>query len=481
MTYNTSFTMDSSRRSFLKQASLLSSLAISLPNIVHSGTAFSSNNMCGFRAPKIDQVRMAIVGLGNRGSGAVSRFTYIEGVTIVALCDRHEDRVQQEQQKVKDAGLQAPKTYSGDEGWKKMLSENELDLVYICTPWDLHAPMSIAAMQAGAHVGCEVPIGLTVKELWKVVQVSEQTQKHCMMLENCCYDFFELITLNMVQQGLFGELIHAEGAYIHDLLDLNFSKTYYDDFWRLKENIRLHGNLYPTHGIGPIAQCMNINRGDQIATLVNMQSADFHMRAKASELAATDADFAPFASKSYRGNMNTTLMRTQKGKTLMIQHDVSSPRPYSRIHLLSGTIGFAQKYPTKGLSFKDYKDGHAWLPQEEMAELEAKYTPDMVKLIGEQAKAVGGHGGMDFIMDWRLIDCLRNGLPLDQDVYDAASWSAIIPLSIQSSAQNSRQLNFPDFTKGNWKNNKPVNLSLAGGGNTKIRAVAKASEGQLQV
>ncbi len=473
--------MDTSRRSFLKQASLLSGLAISLPNIVHSQRAGSSHNMSGFRAAKIERIKMGIIGLGNRGEGAVSRFTYIDGVDIVALCDRHAHKAQKEHDKVVQAGLSAPKTYSGDEGWRRMLEENRLDLVYICTPWSLHAQMSIAAMQAGAHVGCEVPIGLTMDELWKVVQVSEQTQKHCMMLENCCYDFFELITLNMVQQGLFGELIHAEGAYIHDLLDLNFSKTYYDDYWRLKENIRLHGNLYPTHGIGPIAQCMNINRGDQIATLVNMQSADFHMATHAAALAAKDADFAPFARKSYRGNMNTTLMKTEKGKTLMVQHDVSSPRPYSRIHLLSGTMGFAQKYPTKGLSFRNYKNGHAWLTPEATAELESKYTPELVKLIGEQAKAVGGHGGMDFIMDWRLIDCLRNGLPLDQDVYDAAAWSAIIPLSIQSSAQNSRQLNFPDFTKGHWKSNTPVNLSLDGGGNTKIRASAKSAEGQLQV
>lgn len=473
--------MTNSRRDFIKQASLLSGMAVTLPAIGAADTLAPDFNMSGYRAPKIDTVRVAFIGLGNRGRGAISRFVYLEGVEIVALCDRHADRVKKEQNKVTAAGLKEPKAYSGEDGWETMLDELEIDLVYICTPWGLHAEMSIASMKAGAHVGCEVPIGLTVKELWDVVRVSESTKKHCMMLENCCYDFFEILTLNMVQKGLFGDIIHAEGAYIHDLLDLNFSKTYYDDYWRLKENIRLHGNLYPTHGIGPVAQCMNINRGDKMSSLINVQSADFHMADKARELAATDSEFEPFVGKSYRGNMNTTLIKTEKGKTIMIQHDVTSPRPYSRIHLLSGTIGFAQKYPTIGMSFKNYKNGHAWLPKEELDKLEKEYSPEIVKFIGEQAKKVGGHGGMDFMMDWRLIDCLRNGLPVDQDVYDGAAWSAIVPLSVESSRRNSRLVNFPDFTRGHWKNNTPVSLSLEGGGNTGVRAVRKKGDEQLNV
>lgn len=472
--------MENSRRDFLKKASLLSGMAISLPAIGSAGALAPGFNMSGYKAPKIDKVKVAFVGLGNRGSGAVSRFVYIENVEIVALCDKHADRVTTQQKKVTDAGLSEPKAYSGEKGWETMLKEVEIDLVYICTPWAYHAPMSIASMKAGAHVGCEVPIGLSVKEMWEVVRTSESTKKHCMMLENCCYDFFELLTLNMVQKGLFGDIIHAEGAYIHDLLDLNFSKTYYDDYWRLRENIRLHGNLYPTHGIGPVAQCMNINRGDKMNSLINMESNDFHMADKARELASTDPDFQEFVGKKYRGNMNTTLIRTEKGKTIMIQHDVTSPRPYSRIHLLSGTIGFAQKYPTKGMSFKNYKEGHAWLPKEELEKLEKEYSPEIVKFIGEQAKKVGGHGGMDFMMDWRLIDCLRNGLPVDQDVYDAAAWSAIVPLSMDSSKRN-RAVNFPDFTRGHWRTNTPVSLSLAGGGNTGIRAVKKKGSDQLSV
>jgi hypothetical protein len=320
-------------------------------------------------------------------------------------------------------------------------------------------------MQNGKHAATEVPAAVTLEECWQLVDTSEKTRKHCMMLENCCYDFFELLTLNMARNGMFGELLHAEGAYIHDLRDLNFSKKGYADMWRLKENATRNGNLYPTHGLGPIAQCMNINRGDKMDHLVSMSTNDFQMNEMAKEMAAKDDFFKPYTDKPYRGNMNTTLIRTDKGKTIMVQHDVTSPRPYSRIHLISGTKGAASKWPSpQRISF-----GHSWLKEDEFKAMEAKYTPPIVKHIGEIAKNVGGHGGMDFIMDWRLIDCLRNGLPLDQDVYDAASWSAVAPLSEQSVAKKSRTVDMPDFTRGAWKNNKPHSLTLDGGGNTGVR------------
>ncbi len=468
--------MNNSRRDFLKKASLLSSVAITLPSLQNEVFAAPNFNMSGFAAPKIDKVKVAIIGLGMRGPGAVDRISYIEGAEIVALCDRHADRVTKAQTILTKKGLKEAKAYSGDDGWKSMLKNEELDLVYICTPWELHAPMAIEAMKAGAHAATEVPIGLTVSEIWEVVKTSEATKKHCMMLENCCYDFFEMLTLNMVRQGLFGELVHAEGAYIHDLLSLNFDKNGYDNMWRLRENIKMNGNLYPTHGIGPIAQCMNINCGDKMNHLVAMQSNDFMMADKARELAGTDSFFNEFVGKKYRGNMDTTLIKTEKGKTLMVQHDVTSPRPYSRIHLLSGTKGFAQKYPKEGIAF-----GHSFVKPEELKALYEQYTPELVKFIGEQAKQVGGHGGMDFMMDWRLIDCLRNGLPLDQTVYDGASWSAIVPLSVDSVAKNSRTVDIPDFTRGNWKTNKPHDMTLKGGGNTTIRAKVESKDVQLNV
>jgi len=287
------------------------------------------------------------------------------------------------------------------------------------------------------------------------------------MLENCCYDFFELLTLNMARQGFFGEIVHGEGAYLHNLLDLNFKKDGYANMWRLRENQQRNGNIYPTHGLGPICQVMNINRGDQMEYLTSMSSADFQMAAKANELAAIDGFYKEFAGKTFRGNMNTTIVKTFKGRTIMIQHDVTSPQPYSRIHKISGTKAYACKWPEPAR----IAVGEEWVNDEAMKKLEAQYTPEIVKLMGDMAKKVGGHGGMDFMMDWRLIDCLRNGLPLDEDVYDAALWSAIAPLSEKSVANRSNSVDVPDFTNGAWKTNAPVELTLKGGGTTGVREV----------
>lgn len=422
-------------------------------------------NMSGYAAPKLDKVRIGFVGLGMRGPGAVERMSFIEGVEIKALCDKYPDRAKAAQKILQKAGLPAAKEYSGADGWKAMCESNDLDLIYITTPWSLHTTIATYAMEHGKHAATEVPAAVTLEECWKLVETSERTKKHCMMLENCCYDFFELLTLNMARNGLFGEVLHVEGAYIHNLVDLNFSKKGYADMWRLRENGKRNGNLYPTHGLGPIAQCLNINRGDQMDHLVSMSTNDFQMAAHAKELAATDSFYQEFTNMKFRGNMNTTLIHTMKGKSIMVQHDVTSTRPYSRIHLVSGTKGVAQKWPDPAkISF-----GHEWINETEMKALEEKYTLPIVKHIGEIAKSVGGHGGMDFIMDWRLIDCLRNGLPLDQDVYDAALWSAIAPLSEASVAKRSRTVDVPDFTRGNWKTNKPVNLTLEGGATTNVR------------
>ena len=428
-------------------------------------TGRASFNMCGYAAPKIDKVRIGIIGLGMRGPGAVERLSFIEGVEIKALCDQYPDRVAAAQKILEKKGLPKATAYSGSkEAWKELCNRPDIDLVYITTPWSWHTPMAVYAMEHGKHAATEVPAAKTIDECWQLVETSEKTKKHCMMLENCCYDFFELLTLNMTRNGMFGELVHAEGAYIHDLRDLNFNKNGYAEMWRLKENGSRDGNLYPTHGLGPVAQCLNINRGDQMDYLVSVSSNDFMMGAIAKEKALTDPFYNEFKNKKYRGDMNTTVIKTIKGKSIMLQHDVTSPRPYSRIHLLSGTKGMASKWPDpQKISF-----GDGWITTEEYKLLEEKYTLPIVKHIGTMAKNIGGHGGMDFIMDWRLIDNLRNGLPIDQDVYDAALWSAVAPLSEKSVANRSRSMNVPDFTKGAWKTNKPVNLTLDGGGNTKI-------------
>ncbi|TDB66855.1 Gfo/Idh/MocA family protein [Arundinibacter roseus] len=427
-------------------------------------------NMCGYAAPKIDTVRIGYLGIGNRGAGALKRIVHLENVEVKALCDIRPERVALAADAFKGTNHQ-PEAYSGHaDAWKKVCERPDIDLIYICTPWNLHAPMALYAMEQGKHVAVEIPAATTAEDCWKLVETSERTKKHCMMLENCCYDFFELLTLNMARQGFFGEVVHVEGAYIHDILDsfLDTSKRY--DLWRLKENQR-NGNLYPTHGLGPVAQILDINRGDKMDYLVSVSTADFMLTPRVHTLASTSADFAPFAGKSFRGNMNTTTIRTAKGKTIMLQHDVSSPRPYSRLHLVSGTKATAQKYPLEGPQEKGrISKGHEWMSADEYAELEKKYQPEIVKRIGELAKKVGGHGGMDFLMDWRLIDCLRNGLPLDQDVYDAASWSVIAPLTEQSVSNRSASVDIPDFTAGAWKTNRPVDISMAQGGTTKVKS-----------
>jgi predicted dehydrogenase len=473
--------MKSNRRKFLRNLSIgTGALTIGLPSIAKvkkegstdnmTARGKQSFNMCGYAAPKLDTVRIGIVGLGMRGSGAVERLSYIEGVEISALCDKLPDRVTKSQKTLEKMGRPKAKEYSGAEGYKALCESKDVDLVYTPTPWDLHTPIALHAMKNGKHAATEVNAGLTIDECWQLVETSEKTKKHCMMLENCCYDFFELLTLNMARQGLFGELVHAEGAYIHDLSrDYLFNKNAYTDMWRLKENIGKNGCLYPTHGLGPISQCFNINRGDKFDHLVSMSTNDFTLNDIAKEMAAKDDFFKEFVDKPYRGNMNTTLIRTNKAKSIMVQHDVSSLRPYSRIHLVSGTKGVAQKWPgPERIAF-----GHSWIKKEELDDLYKKYSPPIVKHIGEIAKEVGGHGGMDFIMDWRLIDCLRNGLPLDQDVYDAAAWSSIFHLSQKSVAAKSRSVDVPDFTRGAWKTNKPVDLTLNGGATTKVREIKK--------
>lgn len=237
--------------------------------------------------------------------------------------------------------------------------------------------------------------------------------------------------------------------------------------WRLKESQHKNGNLYPTHGLGPVCQAMDINRGDRLTRMVSMSSVDFMMGKMAAELAQKDSFYKEFDTNSYRGNMNTSILRTEKGRTIMLQYDITSPRVYSRIHMLSGTKGAAQKYPSP----ERISLGHEWLDDEKMKAVWEEYSPEIIKRIGETAKQIGGHGGMDFLLNWRLIDCLRNGLPMDMDVYDAALWSCITPLSEWSVSNGSKPIDIPDFTCGSYKTNAPIDISLSKGGNTGIRLI----------
>ncbi|WP_041616726.1 Gfo/Idh/MocA family oxidoreductase [Spirosoma linguale] len=472
--------MENTRRNFLKKAGLsglglvaaspFAAYATTPEELASIGEQAARTppqvfNMSGYAAPKLDVVRIGIVGIGNRGMGAVERMNKIEGVAIKALCDLRPERVNLAQ-KLVEAGGHRPQTYSGSpEAWKKLCERTDLDLIYILTPWALHTPIAVFSMNHGKHVCVEVPAAKTLEECWQLVETSERTRKHCMMTENCCYDFTELLTLNMARQGFFGDIVHCEGAYIHNLQELIFSKEHFYQMWELTEMYKRTGNLYPTHGLGPICQVLDINRGDQMDYLVSMSSNDFVLGNMARSLAASDDFYKPYAGKPYNGNMNTSTIRTKKGKTILVQFDVSSPRPYSRIQLVSGTKGVALKYPEPAR----YSTGHEWMTEQEIKALEQKYMPPIVKKMGEIAKNVGGHGGMDFLMDWRTIDCLRNGLPLDQDVYDAALWSSIGPLSAWSVAHRSNSIDVPDFTGGSWQKNKPVDISMTRGGNTQAK------------
>jgi len=426
-------------------------------------------DVIGLRCESIPTVRVAFIGLGQRGPGAVSRFMFIEGIEVKAICDLEQYNINRVQDILKRNGRPEASAYSGEEDWKKVCERDDIDLVYVCTPWFLHTPMAVYAMEQGKHVAVEVPIARTMDECWQLVNAAERTRRHCIQLENCCYDFFEMATLHMAQKGLFGEVVHVEGAYIHDLRELNFNPrlregdTYepgnenarprfprlsgYWNYWRLTENEENNGNIYPTHGLGPICQILNIHRGDKMEHLVSMSSNQFNMTVYAKERFGENSDEA---KREYKmGDMSTTLVKTTKGKSIMIQHDVASPRPYSRIHLVSGTKGFAQKYPQEQLALEP--NAHTAMKYEDMEALLKEYEHPIIKEVGELARTVGGHGGMDFIMDYRLIYCLRNGLPLDMDVYDAAEWSCITPLSEFSVTHGSVPVKVPDFTRGGWQ------------------------------
>ena len=395
----------------------------------------------------IETVRIGFIGLGMRGSGAIARYTQIDHVEIVAICDLVQENIDKCQKILTKNGLPKAAAYSGENDWKKICERNDIDLIYVCTHWELHTPIAVYAMEHDKHVAVEVPAALTIEQCWELVNTAERTRKHCIQLENCNYDFFEMATLNMAQKGLFGEIVHCEGAYIHDLRFLNFDEKGYWDMWRLKHLEKEDGNTYPTHGLGPLCHIMNIHRGDKMNHLVSMSSNQFGMSLYAKN---KFGDSSEYAKKTYKkGDMNTTLIKTENGKTILIQHDVTSPRPYSRLHTISGTNGFAQKYPQKGIALEP--NAHYFLAEEKLDSLLKEYAHPIVKEIEEKAKEVGGHGGMDYIMDYRLIYCLRNGLPLDQDVYDAAEWSAIIELSRKSVENNSAPIEIPDFTRGAWK------------------------------
>ena len=421
----------------------------------------------GLTAPKMKTVRVAFVGLGMRGPGAVSRFTYIPGVEVVALCDYEKKRAEKCQERLRKAGLAPAAIYYGATGYEELCKRDDIDLVYIATDWDHHFPVAKCALENGKHTAIEVPSAMNLQQCWELINLSEKTRKHYMILENCCYDWFELDSLNMAQKGVFGEVLYAKGAYIHNL------DAFWDDYWvnpakdpeklgwRMLYNKENRGDVYATHGLGPVAQVMDIHRGDRFTTLVAMDTKSVHGKEYVEK--KTGKPCPEFRN----GDHTTTLMRTANGKVVEIQHNVMNPQPYNRLFQLTGTRGFANKYPIEGFVLESAHlegaegapdledlDSHSFMSEANMKKLRETYRHPIIKKYGEMAEKVGGHGGMDFFMDVRMVYCLQNGLPLDMDVYDLAEWCCLAELGSLSMDNGNCSVAFPDFTRGHWNDVK---------------------------
>jgi predicted dehydrogenase len=449
--------MNASRRDFLK-AGALAGIGAAIGSLAPKPAAAAQGKgeaRSQFKTAPIDPVRVGFVGVGGMGSAHVQNYLNIDGVQVKAICDIVPEKVERAQNWVEKAGQPRPKGYSnGPLDFKRMCETEELDLVMTATPWEWHVPVCLAAMENGKHAATEVPAAMSLDDCWKLVETAEKNGKHCQMMENCCYDRIELMTLNIVRQGVLGEILHAEAGYLHDLREVKFSNQG-EGLWRRAWSQKLNGNLYPTHGLGPVAQCLNVNRGDAFDFLVSLSSPTRGLHEYAVEKFGADSSQA---KENYvLGDVNTSLIKTKLGKTIILIHDTNLPRPYTRINLVQGTKGIAHKWPDR-----IYIEGRADKPHQwdEFAKFAEEFEHPLWKAIA--AKGEGrGHGGMDYIEDYRLIWSLRKGEALDQDVYDAAAWSAIVGASCQSVAGKGKPVEIPDFTRGKWKTNPPLGIITA--------------------
>lgn len=405
----------------------------------------TTGGMIGVPFTAVKTVRFGVIGTGGRGSEMIREMLSLDGAEVRAVCDINRDAALTAAGKIETASGKKPEVYtSGEHDFENLVRRDDLDFVYIATPWDWHVPMAVAAMEAGKHCGTEVPAATTIEDCFKLVRTSERTRRHCLIMENCCYGENELMVLNIIRAGLLGELIHGEAAYIHDLRE-ELLRNRGEGLWRRLPHTVRNGNLYPTHGLGPVANYMGVNRGDRFDYLVSVSSLQKGLEVY------RDANFPvddPKRREKYvEGDMNTSVIRTARGRTIVLQHDVVDPRPYDRVNLISGTKGVFRDYPPR-----IYLDGQPGA--EQFTSIDAykeKYEHPLWQKSGEMARKMGGHGGMDFILLYRLAECMREGLPPDIDVYDAASWSAAGPLSERSVASGSEPVKFPDFTNGRWE------------------------------
>ena len=413
-----------------------------------------------FASAPIDEVKVGYVGTGLQGSGHVRNLMQIPGCRVTALCDNVPEKVTRWQGRFAEAGLPEPTAYTrGDWDFVRMCEEEDLDLVYTATPWEWHTPVMLAAMENGSHAASEIPLAYTVADCWKLIEAAEKYEKHCVMMENCNYDRPELMVFNMIRQGLFGEILHAECGYLHDLRGIKFEDRN-EGLWRREHAILRNGNLYPTHGLGPIANCLDIDRGDRFLYLVSMSSPSRGLQEYA---IANYPEGDPKRDEQYAlGDVNTALLKTEHGKTVYLNHDTNLPRPYSRINKVQGTKGLFHGYPNR-VYVEGYGRGHRWIDAEgydyegqhyDLEQMFEQYEHPVVTELREQSEGAG-HGGMDYVEDYRLIKCLREGLPTDTNVYLSASVSAVCELTEISVANGSAPVEFPDFTRGRWRSYPP--------------------------
>lgn len=404
-----------------------------------------------FSVPPIETVRIGYVGVGLQGGSHVENLIRIPGCRVTAVCDIRPERTDWATRQITAAGQPAPAVYNrGPRDFERLCEIEDLDLVYTATPWEWHVPVMLAAMKSGKHAATEVPAAMTVEDCWAIVEAAEKYRKHCVLMENCNYDRMEMMAFNMVRQGLFGEVLHAEGGYLHDLRGIKFENKD-EGLWRRAWSMKLNGNPYPTHGLGPIANDLDINRGDRFDYLVSMSGPSRGLQNWAADHFPPDA---PQRQEKFTlGDVNTSLIKTERGKTIMVQHCTNLPRPYSRIHIVQGTKGLFEGYPNRA-----YIEGRGRSDQwVDATALLAEFEHPLWKEIAEQAKGAG-HGGMDFIEDYRLVKCLREGKPLDMTVYDAAALSSVVGLSVESVAKNGKPVQVPDFTRGRWQTTPPLDI-----------------------
>lgn len=429
------------RRDFLKTtASVYSGLAF-------AAGAFGGVNLeqkeYGRNAKPLGRVRIGLVGAGSMGMSHLKVLLQVPGCELRAICDIVPERVKNAQDIVEQAGFARPAGYSrGETDFERLCRRDDIDIVYNATPWHWHVPICVEAMKQGKHTAVEVPAALDVKGCWELVDTAEETGLYCMMLENCCYDRIELMLLNMARKGVLGEIVHAETGYRHDCRDM-IASNQDRATWRREMFSKLNGNLYPTHGLGPVALYMDVNRGDVFDYLVSMstpvrgQAVYENKHAQAGVQRKKDIIL---------GDVNTSMIKTKKGYTIVLQHELTLPRPYSRMTLVQGTKGIFAGYPPR-IYLDDRTQNHDW---DDASKYFEEFDHPLYRSFANNGKSAS-HGSMDYIVNYRLIEALRNGIPPDMDVYDAAAWSCIVELSQRSLENKSQAVDFPDFTRGQWK------------------------------